>query len=168
MIELKATYSHLDRLKKDFYNELEDKKYEITSWCKNPIKMDLFLSFLIVPVERSRSHLGSQNGWTQRFNKEVGLIIKGGETSEGELLDSIQFGEKLSNSYNNYVNPFYIFHLLNKEGQAFFVNYYKEDIEKIISKQLSKIVSLEEQLQKADFFLKTITAEYGDLKEMII
>jgi hypothetical protein len=167
MIELKTTYTTSDMVKDKFYNELSDRKYEITSWCKNPIKMDLFLSFLIVPVERSRSHLGSQNGWTQRFNEEIGLIIKGGETSEGELLDSIQFGEKLSNSYNNYVNPFYIFHLLNKKGRAFFINYYKEDLEKIISKQLSKIISLEEQLQKEELFLKTITAEYGDLKEVV-
>lgn len=95
-------------LKVNFYNKLKDDKIKI-NWNENPIRMELFLSFLTIEVERSRAHLGSNNGWTKLYNKEHGLIVSGGVLGAIEYLDHIEYGIKLSNPYNNYVNPFYLF-----------------------------------------------------------
>lgn len=109
---------------------LEYNKIRI-NWNKNPIKMDLFLSFLTIPTEISRDHLGSDNGWTKRFNTEYSLEISGGIVGGVNYLDSIRYGKNLQNPYNNYVNPFYLFEIMNDEGKIFFIDYYKEEILKI-------------------------------------
>jgi len=116
--------------KKEFYEKLKSDKIKI-NWNKNPIKMSEFLSFLIVPYERSTEHLGDRNGWTKLFNNEIKLEISGGIVNGIEYLDSIQYGAKLSNPYNNYVNPFYLFEIMTNEGKLFFSNYYKEEINQI-------------------------------------
>jgi hypothetical protein len=91
-------------IKKEFYNKLQSDKIRI-NWNKNPIKMDIFLSFLVVPVVRSSDHLGSDNGWTLLENKEISLRIGGGVVGGVEYLDHLELGTKLANPYNNYVNP---------------------------------------------------------------
>ena len=118
--------------KKEFYQKLKSDKVKI-NWNKNPIKMAVFLSFLTVPCKRSKSHLGADNGWTKLFNDDVKLEIGGGFVNGVEYLDNIQFGIKLSNPYNNYVNPFYLFEIMNNEGRLFFANYYKEEINQIVN-----------------------------------
>jgi hypothetical protein len=159
MIEFK-----INRLKEDFYSKLNGEKFKFTLINENLIKMNLFLSFLTIPLTEPE-HI--TRNYTRRRNDELGLILGGTVFFEDEFLGSIEFGDKLENKYNNFVSPFYIFHLLNKEGQAFFVNYYKEDIEKIIREQSSKITDLEEQLRTEKLFLRTITTEYGDLEGMV-
>lgn len=125
-----------------FYRKLKHDKIEI-NWNKNPIKMNLFLSFLQVEVIRSTNHLGSDTGWTQLRNDERQLIVGGGIVNGVEFLDRLQYGRNLSNPYNNYVNPFYLFDILSKEGQRFFLDYYKSDIDKLVSDQKSSIKYLE-------------------------
>lgn len=150
MKKLTNSYSHKDRIKEDFYNSLP-RDYSF----KKPIKTELFISFLKVPVERSNNHLGMYSGRPMFFNKELGLVIRG----DGKFLDSIEYGEKLSNSYNNFVSPFYLFDILSEEGQSFFIDYYKEDIEKIIKKQQNKVLKLENELKEEKLFLKAISEE---------
>jgi len=128
----------------DLLKELKYDKIKI-NWNKKPILMETFLSFLTIPVEKSTEHLGSSTGWTRFFNKEYKLEIGGGIVDK-HYLDSLQYGTKLQNQYNNYVNPFYLFEILTSEGKAFFLDYYKEDIEKIISEQTEKIQRVERQL----------------------
>lgn len=117
---------------KKFLQKLPFDKIKI-NWNKRPIRMDQFLSFLTVDVEVSRNHLGYENGWT-RYYGDNGLIVGGGiiRYSNGsvEYLDSLQYGEKLDNPYNNFVNPFYLFEIMNDEGKRFFLEYYSEDIQK--------------------------------------
>src|SRR5688572_9885530 len=105
-----------NELKSAFYNKLQTDKIKIY-WNKNPIRMDLFLSFLTVATERSQKHLGSDTGWTKHFNKECNLIVSGGIVGNTEYLDSLEYGIKLSNPYNNYVNPFYLFDILTTKGK---------------------------------------------------
>lgn len=116
---------------KDFIKKLSYDKIKINN-NKRPIKMSLFLSFLNIELKRSKSHLGSSNGWTMLYSEDKKLIIKGGIVSGTEYLTSIEYEMKLHNSFNNYVNPFFIFHLITEEGHDFFKDYYKEDILKII------------------------------------
>lgn len=151
-------------LKTAFYNKLDADKVKI-SWNKNPIKMDLFLSFITIATERNYKHLGADNGWTELFNKEHSLIIKGGIVNGTELLDSIQYGIKLSNSYNNYVNPFYLFDILTREGQAFFLEYYAEDIDTIIATEKDGIAIQERRLEKGRRVVQDIEREVELLKE---
>lgn len=125
---------------------LKNDKIEI-NFNKNPIKMDLFLSFVKVPTEINREHLGYSNGWTQKVNKEYNLIIGGGVVGGIEYLDRLQFGKNLQNRFNNYVNPFYLFEILTEEGKLFFKEYYKEDIEKIISEKTEKIKYIKLQIE---------------------
>lgn len=141
-----------DRLKKEFYNKLDMDKIKI-NWNKNPIKMKDFLSWLTVPVEKLKEHLGACNGWTMYENKDINLIITGGIVGKTEYLDNLQYGRKLSNPYNNYVNPFYLFDILTKEGKKFFMDYYADDSGIIREKLVNKINYLEKELKsKRDLF----------------
>lgn len=110
----------------EFYKKLSMDKIKI-KFNNKPIKMELFLSFLTVPVKRSNNHLGSENGWTEIYGDDS-LIIRGGAVRGVEILDSIKFKDKLDNPYNNYVNPFYLFDIFTDEGKKFFVDYYREEI----------------------------------------
>ncbi len=146
-------------LKDSFYNKLNNDKIKI-NWNKNPIKMDLFISFLNVKLVRSHDHLGSNNGWTKLNNESISLVIGGGFVNGIEYLDSIQFGRKLSNPYNNYVNPFYLFEIMTSEGQSFFVDYYKDDINNIVK-------SYEDKKNNAENNLKMARKELIDIKSEI-
>jgi len=131
---------------------------------KSPVRMDLFLSFITVPVVASTDHLGYHTGWTQYRNDEIKLIVGGGCCNGGEWLDNLQYGHRLDNVYNNYVSPLHLFPILTKAGKDFFINYYKEDIEKIIQEQKWKIESLEGQTKVAKENLEKIFNEYESLK----
>ena len=123
-------------IQKEFWGKLDYDKFKINRTpIERLIQMDLFLSFLAVPVVKSHDHLGCSNGWTLRKNEDHYLLISGGIMHGGERLDTIQFGNKLSNLYNNYVSPFYIFDILTKDGQLFFLEYYKKDIEQLLGEQ---------------------------------
>ncbi len=151
-------------IKKEFYDKLKSDKIKI-NWNKNPIDMELFLSFLTVKVKRSTDHLGSCTGWTLLENDELKLKIGGGIINNKELLDTLQFGTNLSNSYNNYVNPFYLFEILNKEGQQFFVKYYKDDIQKILEKQKDSVSNLETSLMNEKEILNKMVSEFKKLSK---
>ena len=118
--------------KKELYDKLPIGKIEIAQ-NSDPIRMELFMSFLKVPVVKIKDNLGSSTGWTRYENEEIGLVIKGGRVRGVEYLDSIQYKKNPSNTYNNYVNPFFIFDVLTNEGRKFFANYYKNEILKIIN-----------------------------------
>jgi len=109
------------------------------NWNKNPIQMKLFLSFITAPVIKSKKHLGYENGWTLYENDTIKLYITGGIVNGTEYLDHILYGKNLANPYNNYVNPFYLSDIMTKEGLDFFKDYYKKDIEKILSDMREKI-----------------------------
>ena len=126
---------------------LESDKIEI-NWNKNPIKMKDFLKFLTVDTVKSTSHLGYYNGWTQRVNKENMLVVQGGMINGVEYLDRLEYGKKMQSKYNNFVNPFYLFDILTKEGKSFFYDYYKDDIAKIIKDQNYLISSLTKKRAK--------------------
>ena len=143
-------------LLKEFYGELSDSRIAITQ-NKNPIKMEKFLNFLTVPVVRSSSHLGSCNGWTKLDNGELKLSISGGIVSNVEYLDSIQFGKKLGNQFNNYVNPFYLHDILTGEGLDFFYIYYIDEISKQVNNLSEKIVAAKKELNKLTEFYDKIT-----------
>lgn len=118
--------------KKELYDKLDSSKIEIAQNI-NPIRMEQFMSFLKVPVVKIKDSLGSSTGWTRYENEEIGLVICGCSVRGVEYLDSIQYKKNPSNKYNNYVNPFFIFDLLSKDGRKFFANYYETEILKIIS-----------------------------------
>lgn len=130
------------------------------NWNKNPIEMKLFLSFLTVPVERSTNHLGSCNGWTLLFNTEHQLTIGGGIVSGVEYLDNIQYKIKLTNGYNNYVNPFYLYDIINNEGKAFFCEYYKDEINDVLVKQKESVERAKSKLKDEKHLLFEIELAY--------
>jgi len=139
---------------KGFYDKLPSDKIKI-NWNKNPIEMSLFLSFLTVDVKRSYDHLGHGNGWSLLTNDELKLEVGGGFVNGIEFLNDLQFGIKLSNQYNNYVNPFYLFEILTEDGQIYFSNYYKDEIYKLINDQKDRILNLETTLStQTDIFNK--------------
>jgi hypothetical protein len=151
-------------IKKEFYDQLKKDKIEI-NWNKNPIEMKLFLSFLTVEVTRSTDHLGSSTGWTLLENKDLKLRISGGGVGGVEYLDSLQYGEKLSNPYNNYVNPFYLFEILTDKGKGFFVEYYKTEIDKAVRDAELIVSSLENRLVRQKEFLSQVKSEVEALRE---
>jgi hypothetical protein len=134
------------------------------NWNKNPIKMDLLLSFLTVKVERSRDHLGSTNGWTKLFNEEHKLIIGGGIVGSNEYIDHLEYGVKLHNRFNNWVNPFFLFPIMTQEGKDFFLDYYKKDIAEVIQKQKNAVAYAKERLKAEKEELAELQAALAELK----
>jgi hypothetical protein len=150
-------------IKSDFYNNFKGDKIRINR-NKNPISMETFLFFLTVPVQESKDHFGSSTGWTLYQNLDLNLSIMGGYVDGIEYLDSIEFGINLQNIYNNYVNPFALFEILTKDGQKFFVDYYKDDIETLLEEQGGQIVKLRFKLDVEKAILKHFESEVFKLK----
>ena len=134
---------------------------------RNPIPMELFLSFFKVETKKITDHLGASNGWTEYQNKQFGLIITGGICDGGHWLHAIQFGNKLQNQYNNYCNPLYLFDIMNEEGKSFFVEYYKEEIHKVVDKQQTEVDYLEKKTMEAKLKLTGYQSEQMALFELI-
>lgn len=154
-------------INKIFYKKLSKDKIR-PGFNKNPIRVSLFVSFLTVPVTRSTDHLGSGNGWTLLVNEEHNLKIKGGISDGGDWLYSIQYGNRLDNQYNNYVNPFYLFDIMNSEGKKFFMNYYREDIEKLIDLNIGVIEGLNRKIEEKESELKLIRSELERIANSIV
>lgn len=142
---------------KSLFMQLRNDKFKING--KHRINMDLFISFIEVPLTRSINHLGSTFGWTQLVNNDHNLIIGGGFIDGIEYLDTIQYGNKLNNQFNNYVNPFFLLPIMNLEGKSFFIEFYKQDIENIIQKQRDVISHAELNLKIANSELDELMHE---------
>lgn len=126
--------------------------------------MNVFLSFLTVEVIKIEKHLGDATGWTLYENEDLKLRIGGGIVYGIDYLDTLQFGNKLSNPYNNYVNPFFIFDILTKEGQSFFINYYMVEIDEIVTSCQNAILNLKTQLSDKESLLKQLSDEIAMLQ----
>jgi len=149
---------------KDLKARLPHDKIKI-NWNENPIEMSKFLSFLTIDVVQCKDFLGYSNGWTRRENKDCNLFIRGGHVNSKEWLDDLEYGVKLANPYNNYVNPFYLFDIMTNEGRAFFIEYYKEDIEKIQTELTDKVTQCGNSLQEAKGMKIQIGYELQALKD---
>jgi len=128
------------------YKDLKISTISIRS--KNLIPMDKFLQYLTVKTKLSRKNLGFGNGWRERYNEAEKLVITGGVTRGVEYLDAIQFGEKLQNPYNNYVNPFYLFPLMTSEGKAFFKEIYSDEIKNLIKAAEERVFEAKNQIKR--------------------
>lgn len=117
----------------DFLKELPCDLTEISQKNKKLIPMNIFLTFLKVDVVRSTQHLGYSNGWTQ-LSGSNNLVISGGILNGVEYLHNIKFKRNLRSVYNDYVNPFYIFEILKDNGKDFFINFYADEINKLLAK----------------------------------
>ena len=145
------------QLLKEVLNENDvSNKYKITSWNKHLIPISKLCSFLDVEIERSTGDwLGKDTGWTIWVG-ENNLIVKGGWFKGEEYLDSIQYKEKLNNVYNNYVTPFDIWEILNEEGKAFFIDYYRKEIVEELAYTKRKITSINSKLKKLRYIKTTL------------
>ena len=152
-------------LRKEFYHKLDYNKINI-NWNKNPIEMQLFLSFLIIDTERSTDHLGSCTGWTKLTNKKHKLEIGGGVVNGIEYLDSLRYKKGLHNQYNNWVTPFNMFELLTEKGKLFFFEYYEKDIELICKDADQTIKNLQAKVKQAKEVKKEIHNEISFLKKV--
>ena len=135
---------------KEFYSKLGKDKIKI-NWNKNPIKMNLFLSFLTEPTEKQTKFLGCLTDWTQ-YTGENNLEIMGGVVGGVEYLDHLQYGKNLDNPYNSYVNPFYLFDIFTEAGKAFFREYYANEINEIIESVNSKALLANVNKEKVSEF----------------
>jgi len=157
--------SHDINIEELFYTKL-DLDLIAFNYNKNPIKMDMFLGFLKFKIERSKNHLGSNNGWTKLESKNHQLIVMGGCVDGIEYLNSIKYKTNLHNVYNNFVTPFQMFNLLTKEGRLFFLDYYGNEISEIISNKREEAKRLEHSMKQAQKELLSIKKEYQALKNI--
>ncbi|WP_126654091.1 hypothetical protein [Chryseobacterium aureum] len=152
-------------MEKNFLHSFNNKKVKI-NWNKNPVKMDLFFSFLTVDLKENTDTLGYCNGWREYRNEEYELIVKGGIVSGyGLLLDTLQYRKNLDNKYNNYVNPFYLFDIMTNEGKKFFINYYSDDIRQYFEEKKDLIENLQLRIikQKDELeFSQTLMKHFED------
>lgn len=119
------------------------------------VKISTILSFLTVETSRKGDWLGKDTGWTRLLGPN-GLVIHGAIIAGEEYLGSIQYGKNLHNRYNNYVNPFYLFEIMNNEGKQFFLNLYKDDIDKVISRARLKAAEANKYLEELESFWERI------------
>lgn len=139
-----------------FFKHLDPDKIKLNN--SHRIKMDLFLSFLTVKTSIPDGNwFGKCTGWTNRLG-DNGLKITGGVVGGVEYLQYIEYGERLDNPYNNYVNPFYLFDIMTDEGKRYFVELYKEDIEAEIKKARTKAGELKSKAEAAK-------KNYNDMKD---
>ena len=132
---------------KNFYSQLPDEKIKING-NKNPVPMKLFLSFLTIQTQKQTDFLGSCNGWTQ-YTGDNRLVISGGIVNGKEYLDHILYKKNLDNPYNNFVNPFYLFEIMNDDGKKFFLDYYSKEIAAMKNKAYEKVKSAKINLEQA-------------------
>lgn len=132
-------------------------------WNKSPVRMDLFKSFLTIPVEKQTGHLGECTGWTKYCNDEHNLNIGGGIVNGVDYLDSIQYRKNLHNKYNNFCTPFHLKDVMTKEGISFFKEYYKFDIASQLINAKSEITRFENALTAAKFTLDNYELEVRNL-----
>lgn len=150
-------------MKKPFYENFSTDKYKINSSGTVPIEMDLFLSFLTIKTEKSTSHLGRSNGWTQHFNTLYRLKITGGWVGKVEYIHSLEFGTKLDNPWNDYVNPFYMFDVFTDEGKQFFTEYYKSELTSVAFTAKNNIAIAKNKLQNCKAYELQLL---GEIKAM--
>lgn len=131
---------------KDFLKKLDKNKIDF-NLNKNPIEVNTLISFLTVDVIKSKEHLGSYNGWTL-FYGDDNLKLHGGLIKGVNYLNKIEYKKRLDNSYNDYVNPFYLLDILNDDGKKFFLEYYRDDIQKIKDDLKLKRIKAEEKLKE--------------------
>lgn len=130
-----------------FYKLLPADKIKING-NKAPIPMKLFLSFLTVKTQQQSDFLGSCTGWTQ-YTGDNRLIITGGIVGGTNYLDHILYGKNLNNQYNNFVNPFYLFDIMNEEGKKFFLEYYAAEIAGLKTEAENRTRRAKEELSRA-------------------
>lgn len=106
------------------------------------IRMDILKSFLTVDINPCDG-LGSDNGWTYYKNNTGILIIQGGCYKGVEWLDNIKYGNRLQNPYNDFVNLFGIWDILNEKGRKFVIDYYESDLKKVLDLKRREIETLE-------------------------
>jgi hypothetical protein len=152
-------------LVKEFYSKIGLDKTSINQGCKKAIPMELFKSFLTISVIQTPDCFGSDNNWTEHTNDVYRLIIRGGIVAGVEYLDSLQYGKYLDNIYNNYVNPFYLWPILNKKGRNFFLNYFQAEINEIRYGYVEKIKRLKIELKQQETILQQIDQELINLKK---
>lgn len=119
------------------------------------IRMNVLKSFLIVDV-KPYNGLGSDNGWTYYKNDTGTLIIQGGYYKGVEWLDSIKYGNRLQNPYNDFVNLFGIWDILNEEGRKFVIDYYESDLKKVLDLKQKEIKDLEYRIELRNNEIKQI------------
>lgn len=122
------------------------------------VKISTMLSFLTVDTFREGDWLGKENGWTRILGPN-GLEIGGAVVGDEEYYNSLQYGKNLHNPYNNYVNPFYIFEIMNDDGRKFFLNLYKDDINRAIAKAREKAAEANKYLEELESFWVEIGAK---------
>jgi hypothetical protein len=139
---------------KDIVNKMDWDKPKYNR--KNRLKMEKFLSFLTVELKVPEGRwLGKDTGWTL-WTGENGLEISGAVIGGVEYYNSIQYGNRLHNNYNNYVNPFYLFEIMSDDGRKFFLDMYREDIDRQIIKAKSKSEAAKKELKLTESFWRNL------------
>lgn len=145
-----------------FYSKLSDNKIKIGMFARDAIRMDDFLSMLTIDVGAGTVNFMD---WTDRYNEEHDLFIKGGIYNKTEYLHYIQYGKNPSNPYNKFVTPFFIWDILTDDGKRFFMNLYKEDIAQLLHEKECEAEEKRRELVEINRVItsvKTDIAEFGE------
>lgn len=110
------------------------------------IRMDTLKSFLTV-YTKPCDGLGSIHGWSYYENDSGTLIIQGVQYKGVEWLDSIKYGHRIQNPWNNFVNLFGIWDILNEKGRKFVIDYYESDLKKVLDSKQREIETLEYKIR---------------------
>lgn len=148
----------------EFTKQIPIDKTEIRAHNKL-IPMSLFLSFLTVPVEKSTDHPGADMGWT-KYVGDYNLVISGGVVNNTEYLHNIQYQGNINNKFNHFVNVFDIWHIFNDEGHKFFIEYYKDEIEKIRKVYKEKYKIALERCEKSKFDMESAESFWEDIRKV--
>ncbi|MDP5205477.1 hypothetical protein ORI99_00230 [Alishewanella sp. SMS9] len=121
---------------------------------RGALTIEQFMSMLKPEVSVSDRSISCTN-WTARKG-DNGLIICGGIINGTDYLASLQYGIKLHNQYNNYVNPLYLEDILTIKGVKFFKNYYKDELTSLALHAESEAEHLRNKANKLDDYSKSI------------
>lgn len=103
--------------------------------------------------------VSSSMGWG-KWDSDCGILCIGTASFDGGCwLDTVQHKTKANNQYNNFVNAFAYWDLMNDKGREFWLNYYAGEIGILKAEKRGKIADFESRIRSLKTEINNIDNE---------
>ena len=76
-------------------------------------------------------------------------------------MDTIEYGHKMHNNYNNFVSPFFLFDIMTEQGKKFFIDYYSDDIKEEVSAAKDQMAELKARIDSLEKYKSCVEEFFG-------
>lgn len=128
------------------------------NYRKKEITFDMFKSFMVDGISFTQTNDGFM-GWGDHVSSCGTLWVHTASFDGGCFIDNVRHTTKANNPYNNYVNAIAYWDLLNDNGKAFFMEFYKPDFNLLKAKISSDIASAKAKIERLENEYKDVCNE---------